>query len=129
MYDLNLTTFCIPAQTDMHAREITVGALLREVVAQQPFAEALVEICQDEASGRSWTFAELLKEAKRLALILSTRFNLWKRVVVCLPDNPEWVFMEYACTLAGLVLVTVNPAFQARELDYVLKQSEAVALF
>ena len=49
--------------------------------------------------------------------------------MICLPYNPEWVFMEYACTLAGLVLVTVNPAFQARVLDYVLKQSEAVALF
>ena len=89
----------------------------------------LVEICQDKASGRSWTFAELLKEAGRLALILSTRFNPGERVVVFSPNNPEWVFMEYACTLAGPVLVTVNPAFQARELDYALKQSEAVAVF
>ena len=37
--------------------------------------------------------------------------------------------MEYACALSGLVLVTANPAFQARELAYVLEQSGAVALF
>ena len=37
--------------------------------------------------------------------------------------------MEYACALSGLVLVTANPAFQARELSYVLEQSGAVALF
>ena len=37
--------------------------------------------------------------------------------------------MEYACGLAGLVLVTANPAFQARELAYVLEQSGAVGLF
>ena len=37
--------------------------------------------------------------------------------------------MEYACALAGLVLVTANPSFQARELRYVLEQSGAVALF
>ena len=96
MYDLNLTTSYIPAQADIHAREITLGALLREVVVEQPFAEALVEICQDEASRRSWTFAELLKEAERLALILPTRFNPGERFVVFSPNNPEWVFMEYA---------------------------------
>ena len=37
--------------------------------------------------------------------------------------------MEYACGLAGLVLVTANPAFQARELAYMLEQSGAVGLF
>ena len=37
--------------------------------------------------------------------------------------------MEYACGLAGLVLVTANPSFQASELKYVLEQSGAVGLF
>ena len=37
--------------------------------------------------------------------------------------------MEYACGLAGLVLVTANPSFQASELRYVLEQSGAVGLF
>ena len=45
------------------------------------------------------------------------------------PNHPEWVLMEYACALAGLVLVTANPAFQARELAYVVEQSNAVGLF
>ena len=44
-------------------------------------------------------------------------------------NTPEWVLLEYACARSGLVLVTANPAFQARELAYVLKQSGAVALF
>ena len=34
MYDLNLTTSYIPAKTDIHAREITLGALLREVIVE-----------------------------------------------------------------------------------------------
>ena len=37
--------------------------------------------------------------------------------------------MEYACALAGLVLVTANPSLQVKELRYVLEQSGAVALF
>lgn len=129
MYDLNLTLSHVPAQPDMKVREITIGALLREKAAAKPDAEALVEIRQDGTEGRHWTYAELLKDAERLALALSTRFAPGERLVVWSPNNPEWVLMEYACALSGLVLVTANPAFQARELAYVLEQSGAVALF
>ena len=37
--------------------------------------------------------------------------------------------MEYACALAGLTLVTANPAYQASELRFVLEQSRSSALF
>jgi len=56
-------------------------------------------------------------------------FEAGERVVVWAPNIPEWIFMEYACGLAGLVLVTANPSFQASELKYVLEQSGAVGLF
>jgi fatty-acyl-CoA synthase len=129
MYDLNLTLSHVPVQPDMEVREITIGALLREVAAAKPDAEALVEIRQDGTEGRRWTYAELLKEPERLALALSTRFAPSERLVVWSPNSPEWVLMEYACALSRLVLVTTNPAFQARELAYVLTQSGAVGLF
>ena len=79
--------------------------------------------------GRRWTYAALLAESERLALALASRFRPGERVVVWSPNSPEWVLMEYACALAGLVLVTANPAYQVRELRYVLEQSGAVALF
>ncbi|MEP1928147.1 MULTISPECIES: AMP-binding protein [Pseudomonadota] len=129
MYDLNLTMSCVPAQSDMDTREITIGAMLREIAEARPASGALTEIRQDGSPGRSWTYGELLAEAEKLARALSTRFTPGERVVVWSPNSPEWVLMEYACALAGLVLVTANPAFQARELEYVLKQSGAVALF
>ncbi len=129
MYDLILATSHVPAQSDMETREITIGALLREVAAARPDAEALVEIRRDGTEGRRWTYTELLADAEHLALTLSTRFAPGERVVVWSPNSPEWVLMEYACALSGLVLVTANPAFQARELAYVLEQSGAVALF
>ena len=37
--------------------------------------------------------------------------------------------MKYAYALSGLVLVTANPSFPAKELAYVLEQSKAVGLF
>ena len=94
MYDLNLNLSHVPAQPNMEIREITIGALLREVAAAKPDAEALVEIRQDGTKGRRWTYAELLKNAKRLALALSTRFAPGERLAIWSPNNPEWVLMN-----------------------------------
>lgn len=129
MYDVQLSEALFPAQTDGVIREITVGGLLREVASEFPSAPALVEVDMDGQTGRRWTYTELLADSERLALALATRFRPGERVVVWSPNSPEWVLLEYACALAGLVLVTANPAFQAKELRYTLEQSGAVALF
>ena len=129
MYDVNLTTSHFPAQNDAEIRDITVGGLLREVAATHPDALAMVDVAESGDCGQSWTYGELLVQAERLAKALATRFEAGERVVVWAPNIPQWIFMEYACGLAGLVLVTANPSFQASELKYVLEQSGAVGLF
>ena len=129
MYEVALTEAYFPAQKDIDVREITVGGLLRETAARRAEAEALVEVRQSGEIGRCWTYAALLADSERLAVALASRFRPGERVVVWAPNSPEWVLMEYACALAGLVLVTANPAYQVRELRYVLEQSGAVALF
>jgi fatty-acyl-CoA synthase len=129
MYDMNLTTSHFPAQNDAEIRDITLDGLLREVTATHPDAVAMVDVEDSGDCGQSWTYGELLVQAERLARALATRFEADDRVVVWAPNIPEWIFMEYACGLAGLVLVTANPSFQAPELKYVLEQSGAVGLF
>ena len=42
---------------------------------------------------------------------------------------PEWVILQFATGKMGAVLVTVNPAYKAQELKYVLDQSDSAALF
>ena len=129
MYELSLANALVPAQTDMQIREVAIGALLREVAREKPHAEALVEITQTGVVGRRWTYGELLEDSERLARALNSRFKLGEHIAVWTPNSPEWVLMEYACALAGLVLVTANPAFQVNELRYVLEHSGAVGLF
>ena len=129
MYEVALTEAYFPAQRDIDVREITVGGLLREMATRRPDAEALVEVRQTGELGRRWSYGALLADSERLAGALAARFRPGERVVVWAPNSPEWVLMEYACALAGLVLVTANPAYQVRELRYVLEQSGAVALF
>src|SRR5262249_7715138 len=61
----------------------------------------------------------------RVAYALLTRFSPGDRVAVWAPNLPEWALLEFGAALAGMVLVTVNPAYQRQELAYVLRQSGA----
>jgi fatty-acyl-CoA synthase len=50
-------------------------------------------------------------------------------VAVWATNWPEWVLLQFATAKIGAVMVTVNPAYRASELAYVLEQSEATTLF
>jgi len=129
MYEVSLSTSYFPAQTDAKIWDTTVGVHLREVAVDHPDLVAMVEIDDAGQARGKWTYSNLLANSDRLARSLASRFAPREKVVVWAPNIPEWIFMEYACGLAGLVLVTANPSFQAKELRYVLEQSGAVALF
>ena len=60
---------------------------------------------------------------------MRAHFEPGERVAVWAQNLPEWVMLEFGCALADVVLVTVNPAFRAHELAYVLKQSRAAGVF
>lgn len=129
MYQVDLTDSYFPAQADDVVLETTVGGVLRAQAAATPNAEALVEADLSGTLQRRWTYAELLAECERLAHALLTRYRPGERVTVWAPNLPEWVMLEFAAGLAGLTLVTANPAYRPRELKYVLEQSRSVGLF
>ncbi len=129
MYDISLTTSYFPAQMDAEIRDITVGQLLRATASVHPDLVAMLEIDDAGEASREWTYSDLLVISNRLAQSLASRFSPGERVVVWAPNIPEWIFIEYACGLTGLVLITANPSFQSKELHYGLVQSRAVALF
>jgi fatty-acyl-CoA synthase len=118
-----------PADTSEPVRETTVGGVLWAAAAAGPDMLAMVGGVPDPGQRRRWTYAELLAEAERAARALAVRFAPGERVAVWAPNLPEWVILEYAAALAGLVLVTVNPALRAAELGYVLNQSGAAGIF
>ena len=129
MYDVKLTESLFPPQTDQPILEESVSGALRRVTAARPEGPALVEVTMEGQTARRWTYRELLSEVERLAAALASRFAKGERIAVWSPNSPEWVMMEYASAMAGLTLVTVNPGFQARELKYVLEQSNSAGLF
>jgi fatty-acyl-CoA synthase len=125
-----LTQSYWPADTREPILDTTVGGILRTAVEQAPDAPALIEGTPDGASSRRrWTYAELLQESERAARALLGRFEPGERVAIWAPNLPEWVVLEFGAALAGLTLVTVNPAYRSQELGYVLRQSRASGLF
>jgi fatty-acyl-CoA synthase len=119
----------VAADTSVPVLETTVGGILRAAASAAPDTVALVEGIADGSARRRWTYARLLLEAETAARALVQRFAKGERVAVWAPNIPEWVVMEYAAGLAGVVLVTVNPSYQPEELRYVLGQSRAAGLF
>ena len=112
-----------PADPSVPLRDLTVGDLLREAAADSPDKVGLV--AGVPGVDRRWTFSEMLTEAEKIAAALLARFSPGERVAVWAPNVPEWVLLEFGAALAGVVLVTVNPAYQRHELAYVLDQSGA----
>jgi fatty-acyl-CoA synthase len=109
--------------------ESTLGDLLRAGAAEHPDRVALVDADPGPARRRSWTYAELLAAAERVARALLVRFRPGERVAVWAPNCAEWVLLQQGASLAGLVLVTINPANRQVELDYVLQRSRAAGIF
>lgn len=118
-----------PADASVPVLETTVGGVLREAAVSVPYEPAMVGGLPDPASRQRWTFGELLDDAERAARALTARFSPGERVAVWAPNLPEWIVLQFGAALAGLTLVTVNPAYRPQELRYVLDQSHAVGIF
>ncbi len=124
------------ADTGAGISELTAGGLLRGVASEVPDRLALVEVAPPgsplvlgaASTERTWTYAQLLAEAELTAQWLLGRFEPGEHIAVWAPNLPEWVFLQYGAALAGLVLVTANPALRASELEYLLRQSKAAGV-
>jgi acyl-CoA synthetase (AMP-forming)/AMP-acid ligase II len=127
----------LSADASMDLLDLTAGDLLRKASSEGPTRTALVEVSPPGGAGivdgvspgpRMWTYADLLEEAEQTAQWLLSKFQPGEHICVWGPNIAEWVILQYGAGLAGLVLVTANPALRSSELDYVLDQSRSVGL-
>jgi fatty-acyl-CoA synthase len=68
-----------------------------------------------------------VKEAGRSLLALGVRRG--EHVGIWATNWPQWVVLQFAAAQIGAVLVNVNPAYRAHELEYVLNQADITTLF
>ena len=105
-------------------RDITVGAVLHCLAHALPDREALIY-----ARGPRYTFASLEQEARLIARgLMAVGIERGERVVVWATNVPEWVVLQFAIAKIGAVLVTANTLLRSRDIDYLLRQSEAATL-
>src|SRR5207237_2589954 len=126
---MTLTKSHVAGSTTPAVREMTFGDLLRKAAETEPDRLALIAGVPDPKLRRQWTYAQLYREAQRTARALLSRFKPGERIAVWAQNLPEWVMLEFGAGMADMILVTVNPAFRAREVEYVLKQSRAAGIF
>jgi fatty-acyl-CoA synthase len=98
----------------------TIGANLRAAVERHGDREALVVRWQ----GYRATYRQLWDDTTRAArALLALGLGPGDRVGIWASNRFEWVVVQYATARVGAILVTVNPAYQAPELEFVLRQS------
>ncbi|MFE2379207.1 AMP-binding protein [Streptomyces sp. NPDC059398] len=98
----------------------TIGANLDRAVAAFPDREALVDV----PSGRRWTYAEFGAAVDELARgFTGSGVGKGERVGIWAVNCPEWVLVQYATARIGAIMVNINPAYRAHELEFVLRQA------
>jgi fatty-acyl-CoA synthase len=103
----------------------TIGAHFGGAAARWPHREALVARHQNIR----WNYAELQRRVDELAAgLLALGLKPGDRVGIWSPNNAEWVLTQFATAKAGLILVTVNPAYRTSELQHSLAKSGCKAL-
>ncbi len=105
-------------------RDVSVGALLTLLSRALPDRPALLY-----DPGPRFTFAALEEEARFIARgLIAHGVQPGERVVVWATNVPEWVVLQFAIAKAGAILVTANTALRAKDIDYLLRQSQAATL-
>jgi fatty-acyl-CoA synthase len=98
----------------------TIGANLRETAERHGDRAALVVRWQDYRA----SYREFFDATTRVARgLLALGVGIGDRVGIWAANCREWVLTQFAAARAGAVLVNLNPAYQAPELEYVLRQS------
>ncbi len=101
-----------------HLEAMPVPALFDRAVARYAARPALT------FEGRHWTYAQLAVLVDRAAAGLQQiGLQPGDRLGLCLPNIPYFVVFYYAALKAGLVVVTYNPLYAARELRHQVDDS------
>jgi fatty-acyl-CoA synthase len=105
--------------------ETTIGRALDAAAARWGEAEALVSAPQ----GVRWSWASLARQADAMAAgLLALGLEPGERIGIWSPNCAEWVLVQFAAAKAGIILVTINPAYRLSELEYTLNKVGVKAL-
>jgi len=98
----------------------TIGQAFDQTAAQFPDGEALV--VRHQSLRYNWReLAEAVDLHARAFLALGLQAG--DRLGIWAPNCAQWCISQFATAKIGVILVNINPAYRAAELEYVLQQS------
>src|SRR5438067_2523533 len=104
---------------------ITIGRSLDHAAGRWGDREALVS----PSHGVRWTWKELAERVDALAAgFLALGLERGQRIGIWSLNRPEWTLTQFAAAKAGLILVTINPAYRLSELEFALHKVGCAAL-
>ncbi|MDZ7759809.1 MAG: AMP-binding protein [Desulfovermiculus sp.] len=107
---------------DSTLREITLGQMLDEAIANHPDNDAVVYVDRDfRLTYRE--FGDLVDELAKGLMALGIEKG--EKMAIWATNVPHWVAFQFATAKIGAILLTVNTYYKESELAYLLKQSEA----
>src|SRR5437868_4408957 len=75
------------------------------------------------------TYAEFHAEVRDVArALLALGVGRGEHVGIWATNWPQWLLVQFAVAHVGAVLVNINPAYRAHELEYVLNQADITTL-
>jgi fatty-acyl-CoA synthase len=105
--------------------DATIGDAFDTTVRRQPGSLALV-VCHQNIR---WTWLELQTRVDAVARgLIAHGFQPGERIGIWAPNCAEWTLMQFATAKAGLILVTINPAYRTAELEYALRKVGCAAI-
>ena len=103
----------------------TIGEQLELTTQKHASALAMISMHQQKA----FTYQELFQEVNRLAAsFLALGLKRHDRIGIYSPNCYQWYLVQLAASMADLILVNINPAYQANELEFALNKVECKAL-
>uniref|UniRef100_A0A8C7H8Y6 Medium-chain acyl-CoA ligase ACSF2, mitochondrial n=1 Tax=Oncorhynchus kisutch TaxID=8019 RepID=A0A8C7H8Y6_ONCKI len=103
----------------------TVGQSLQAAADRWPHREALVFV-QD---GVRKTFSQFQEDVDQAAAgLLALGLKRGDRLGVWGPNTYHWILFQFATAKAGIILVSINPAYQLKELEFTLGKVQCKAV-
>ncbi|HEY0909752.1 MAG TPA: AMP-binding protein, partial [Bradyrhizobium sp.] len=103
----------------------TIGHSLDLAARRWPDRDALVS----PSHHVRWTWKELAERVDALAAgFLALGLERGARIGIWSLNRPEWTLTQFAAAKAGLILVTINPAYRLSELEFALAKVGCVAI-
>ncbi len=103
----------------------TIGRSLDQAARRWGDREALVS----PSHGVRWTWKEFAERVDALAAgFLALGLERGQRIGIWSLNRPEWTLTQFAAAKAGLILVTINPAYRLSELEFALRKVGCAAI-